>query len=103
MLVVMVVGGAAPQGFSVRAAAVATYAVMVPTHPTLAVSACCCGGVDGSEAGGSQGDKHLRPISHRGRHAVMAARRAGVHKLPRVAGIQVRARGADLGAAVVAP
>lgn len=102
MLVVRVVCSAAPQGFSVRAAAVATGAVLIPTRPGLSVGA-SCGGVDGSEAGGGEGEEHLRTISHRGRHTVVAARGAGMHELPGITGVQVRTGRADLGAAVVAP
>lgn len=102
MLVVKIVAGTAPQRFPVRAAAVTTDAVMIPTHPGLSVGA-ACGGVHGSEAGGGEGNKHLRTISDRGRHAVVAARGAGVHELPGITGVEVRTRRAHLGAAVVAP
>lgn len=63
---------------------------MIAAH-TVSGSAgvCGCGGVDGPEAGGGQREKHLRTISDGGGHVVVAARGAGVHELPRVAGVEV--------------
>ncbi|CQA00371.1 Uncharacterised protein [Mycobacteroides abscessus] len=59
----MIMDGAAPQRFSMRAAAIATDAVMIPTHAALAV-ATACGRMNGPVAGGGKGEEHLRPVGH---------------------------------------
>ena len=64
MDIIFIVGCAAPQGFSMRAAAVAASAVVVEAHPLLLV-ACPRGGVDRPVAGCGKGDEHLRTIGHR--------------------------------------
>ena len=61
------------------------------------------GGVDSPVARCGKGDEHLGTIRHRCRDVVVAAGTSGVHELPGVTGIQVRARRAYLCAAIVAP
>ena len=56
----------------------------------------------GPEAGCGQGDEHLRVLGDGGGHVVVSAVQAGVHELPGVAGIQIRAGRARDRAAVVA-
>ena len=93
---------AAPQPFSVRAASVAAEAVVISAR-------CLCAiylsryGVDGPEAGGGEGDEDLWSVRHGGGHVVVATGGTGMDQLPGVAGIQVRAGRADVGAAIVAP
>jgi hypothetical protein len=84
----MIMGHAAPQLFSMRAAAVAADPVLVSAYLRFLVPR-RRGGVDGPEAGGSQGEENLRMIAHRGGHAVVASRSAGVHELPGVAGVEI--------------
>lgn len=59
--------------------------------------------MDRPVAGRGQGNEHLRTIRHCFGDVVVAAGGASVHQLPRVASVEVRARRADLGAAVIAP
>src|SRR5206468_2544600 len=78
MDITFAVGCAAPQWFSMRAAAVAASAVVVVAHP-VALVACTRGGVDRPVAGCGEGDEHLRTIGHCYGDVVVAASGASVH------------------------
>ena len=97
--VVAAVSRVAPQRFPMRAVRLATagrvaHRVSQPGPVTA--------GVHRAEARGGQGGEDLRAVSGGVGHAVMPALGAGVHELPGVGGIEVRAGGADCGAAVAA-
>ena len=77
-------------------------AARIVTPATVAIVGVVSGGVHGPETRCGQGDEHLRVLGDGGRHVVVSAVQAGVHELPGVAGIQIRARRARARAAVVA-
>jgi hypothetical protein len=79
-----------------------TAAARIVTPATVATVFVVSGGVHGPEAGRCQCGEHLWVFGDGARHVVVPAVQAGVHQLPGVAGIQIRARRAREGAAVVA-
>jgi hypothetical protein len=99
--IIVAVDGGTPQGFPMPAAVVAAAARIVTAAAVLTVFVIAAG-VDRPEAGCGQGGEHLGVLDNGGGHVVVSAVQAGVHELPGVAGIQVRAGRARDRAAVVA-
>src|SRR5271169_3575075 len=83
-------------------AVVAAAAGIVTAANVLTVPVVTAAGVDGPEAGCGQCGEHLGMLDDGSGHVVVSAVQAGVHELPGVAGIQIRAGRACDCAAVVA-